>query len=348
MRLLCVIFPLLSFVVSASADKVDSYLKEQMKKAQIPRLAVLVVRDSKIIKTGTYGYANVELKTPVSKKTVFELGAVTKQFTAAGILLLAQDGKLSLDDKINRYLKDPQPSWNNITIRHLLNHTSALKSYTDITNGFELTRHLTEREFVEKINAYTLQFQPGERFKYGNTGYYLLGRIIENVSGQKYWDFLHERIFKPLGMQASGDRNPDRLIPNRADGYEKNNYGKLVNRDYNITDFFAAGGMAANLEDLAKWEAALHSDRLLKASSKEQMWSPTKLKDGSTKQYGFGWGLESTGHKNYGHSGDTSGFSASFQMFPDDHLTVIVLCNLGEESLASILADKVAAFYLPK
>jgi CubicO group peptidase (beta-lactamase class C family) len=290
--------------------------------------------------------ANIELSVPVKPETVFEIGSITKQFTAAGILLLAQEGELSVDDKLSQHLKDIPESWKNITLRHLLTHTSGIKSYTGL-DGFELTRHLTQAQFLKTLGVQPLEFQPGASWKYSNSGFSLLGYVIENVSGENYWHFMGERIFKPLGMTSTTDRLPGRIIPSRADGYEQTNH-VWINRDYDLTDVFSAGAIASTVGDLAKWNAALDSDDLLTAATKSQMWTPAKLNDGKPTKYGFGWFLDSVeGHKNIGHGGSTSGFSASIQRFPDDKLAVIILSNTDEQ-IATTLAKKIATFYFGK
>jgi D-alanyl-D-alanine carboxypeptidase len=328
------------------ADQIDDYLKTEMASHKIPGAALVVIRDGREIKNSAYGTANLELNVPVKTNTVFEIGSITKQFTAAGILLLVQDGRLSVDDKISQHLKDTPVAWANITIRHLLTHTSGIKSYTGL-EGFALTRHLTPEQFIKAIGAYPLEFEPGASWKYCNTGYNLLGFVIENVSGQKYWDYMRRRIFDPLGMSETYDRRPGAIIPNRAAGYEQTNH-TLINRDYDLTDVFSAGAIASTIQDLAKWNAALDGEQLLKAPTKTLMWTPTKLKDGTATKYGFGWFVESiAGHRNIGHGGSTSGFSASIQRFPDDHLAVIVLTNTDEQ-IATTLARKVATFYFVK
>jgi CubicO group peptidase (beta-lactamase class C family) len=317
-----------------------------MRQHRIPGLTLKIIRDGKEIKTAAYGLANVELNVPAKPETVFEIGSVTKQFTAAGILLLAQDGKLSVDDRISQHLKDTPAAWANVTIRHLLTHTSGIKSYTGL-DGFQLWRHLTQAQFIKAIGKEPMEFQPGDSWKYCNTGFNLLGYIIENVSGKTYWDFMGERVFQPLGMHATTNRLPRLIIPNRAAGYEQTNH-VWINRDSDLTEVFSAGAIASTVGDLAKWNAALDSDRLLNAATKGQMWTPVKLNDGKTREYGFGWNVgDVEGHKNVGHGGSTSGFSASIQRFPDDRLAVIILTNTDEE-IATTLAKKVATFFFAK
>ena len=329
--------------ISVRADKVDVYLKIEMADHRIPGVALIVIRDGRQIKNASYGLANLELSVPVKPATVFEIGSITKQFTAAGLLMLVQEGKLSVDDKISRHLKGTPESWANITVRQLLTHTSGIKSYTGL-DGFALTKHLTQAQFITAIGAQPLEFQPGASWKYCNTGFNLLGFIIENISGKNYWDYMRERIFKPLGMNQTTDRLPGAIIPNRAAGYEQTNH-VFINRDYDLTDVFSAGAIASTSGDLAKWNTALDGTTLLSAATKAHMWTPANLNDGKHTKYGFAWFLDSVeGHRNIGHGGSTSGFSASLQRFPDDHLAVIILTNTDEQ-IATTLARKVATFY---
>jgi D-alanyl-D-alanine carboxypeptidase len=328
---------------SARADRVDDYLKAEMEQHKIPGLALTIIQNGKATKSAAYGLANFELNVPVTLDTVFEIGSITKQFTAAGILLLAQEGKLTVDDKLSQHLKDMPDSWRDVTLRHLLTHTSGIKSYTGL-DGFELTRHLTQAQFLKTLGVQPLEFQPGAGWKYSNSGFSLLGYVIENVSGENYWQFMSERIFKPLGMSRTTDRLPGRVIPNRADGYEQTNH-VLINRDYDLTEVFSAGAIASTVGDLSKWNAMLDRTDLLNPSTKDAMWTPAKLNDGKPTKYGFGWFLDSVGgHKNIGHGGSTSGFSASIQRFPDDKLAVIILTNTDEQ-IATTLAKKIATFY---
>jgi len=330
----------------AHADQIDDYIKLQMQEHRIPGVSLDVVQSNQVIKRAVYGLANVELSVPVRPETVFEIGSLTKQFTAACILLLAQDERLSVDDKISRHLQHTPAAWQNVTLRHLLTHTSGIKSYTGL-DGFELRRHLTQEQFIRAIGAYPLEFQPGTAWKYCNTGYSLLGFIVENVSGKNYWQFLHQRILQPLEMNATTQRLPSLIIPNRAAGYEQTNH-IWINRDYDLTDVFSAGAIVSTVPDLANWNASLDAGTLLNARSRELMWTPAKLDNGTNTHYGFGWRVDQyEGHLNIGHGGSTSGFSASLQRFPDDHLAIIILTNTDEQ-IATILARHIGGFYLVK
>ena len=328
----------------ANADEIDELMQKEMTAHRIPGAALKIIKNHTEVKTACYGLANLELRVPVTTNTVFEIGSVTKQFTAACILLLQQQGRLSVEDRIAKYLTNTPPTWASITIRQLLTHTSGIKSYTGL-GGFEWRRHLTQDQFIKTIGNQELEFQPGVSWKYSNSGYSLLGYIVENVSGTNYWQFLHDQILQPLAMTATRDRNPGVILTNRAAGYEQTNRVH-INRDYDLTDVFAAGALASTVSDLAQWNATLDSTNLLTAESKALMWKPQVLNDGNPTKYGFGWFIEIVnGHHVNGHGGATSGFSASIQRFPDDHLAVILLTNT-DEMIATTLARKVAMAYL--
>lgn len=334
------------FNTAARADKVDDYVREEMRRRHVPGLALAVVRDGKTVKTQGYGLASVELNAPVTPETVFEIGSISKQMTAAAIMLLVEEGKLSLDDPIGKHLPNTPDAWERVTVRHLLSHTSGLKNYTGL-KGFELTARLKRDDFIKLIGAYPLAFAPGDAHSYGNTNYNLLGFIIEAASGRPYWEFMAARIFQPLGMNATRDRDPRYVIPRRANGYEWED-GQLVGRDYDLTDVFAAGAVVSTVLDLARWDAALAGDKFLRASSLERIWTPTRLNDGTLHPYGLGWHVENfRGHGRVRHTGQTAGFAASITRYRQDRLTVILLTNLGTQGLAGRINQGVAKLYLP-
>lgn len=328
------------------ADQVDDYVREQMAKKRIAGVVVKVIQDGHEVKSAAYGLANLEWSIPVTTNSVFEIGSITKQFTASCILMLQQEKKLSIDDPISKYLADTPAAWSNVTIRHLLSHTSGIKSYTGL-DGFALTKHLKQHEFIEAIGKQRMEFQPGESWKYSNTGFNLLGFIVENVSGKPYWTFLHERILAPLQMTSTTDRYPGQIITNRVSGYEQTNHVH-INRDYDLTDVFAAGAIASTVGDLAKWNTALDTDTILNAESKKLAWIQQRLNTGKATNYGLGWFIENVeGHRSIGHGGSTSGFNGSVQRFPEDKLVVILLTNT-DESLGTTMARKVGTFYFRK
>jgi D-alanyl-D-alanine carboxypeptidase len=341
LRLVLVLFCVA--LTTLRADETDDYIREQMAAKRIPAVVVKVLRGSEELKTSAYGLANLEWNIPATAETVFEIGSVTKQFTASCILLLQQDGKLAIDDLISKHLAETPAAWSNVTIRHLLAHTSGIKSYTGL-DGFALTKRLTQAQFIASIGTRPLEFQPGDSWKYSNTGYSLLGYIVENASSKKYWQFLHERILGPLGMNHTTDRNPGVIVTNRASGYEQTNRVH-INRDYDVTDVFSAGAIVSTVGDLAKWNNALASEKILTAASKATAWTPQMLNSGKATTYGLGWYVDTyKGHPVVGHGGQTSGFSASLQRFPIDEISVIILTNT-DEGIATTLARRIGEFY---
>ena len=342
------LFLALVFAFNVKADEVDKFVRAVMQERQIPGAVVAVVKNGKIVKKQGYGVASVEFGVPVTPETVFEIGSVTKQMTAAAVMLLVEDGKINLDEKISKYLPATPDAWKNVSVRNLLTHTSGIKSYTFIDGGFELTKRLKRDDFIKALASYPLDFETGSRYSYSNSGYNLLGFIIEAVSGKSYWDFMRERIFQKLAMNETFDRDPKYIIKNRAVGYELEN-NRLVGRDYDLTDIFSAGAIVSTIGDLAKWDASWRGDTLLKKESKQQAWTPFVLTDGKPYPYGFGWSVaDFRAHKLISHSGSTAGFSAQIMRFIDDDLSVIVLINLGTGAHAGTIARGVAKLYIPE
>jgi CubicO group peptidase (beta-lactamase class C family) len=328
---------------AAAAGKVDDFIKSEMQKQRIPGLSLAIVKDDKIILAKGYGLANVELAVPVKPETIFQSGSVGKQFTATAVMILVEEGKINLDDKLNKYFADAPEAWKNITVRHLLTHTSGLPN--DFSEE-DYRRDFTEAEMVKKAETFPLEFQPGEKWSYSNVGYKLLGVLIGKVTGKFYGDFLQERIFKPLGMTTARIISEADIVPNRAAGYQivkdelKNQ--TWVSPTMNTT---ADGSLYLTVYDMAKWDAALYTEKLLKKSSLEQMWTPVKLNDGKTYPYGFGWALgEVGGHPIVEHGGAWQGFKSFIVRYPNDRLTVIVFANLAETNPAT-LAHGVAGIY---
>jgi CubicO group peptidase (beta-lactamase class C family) len=341
---------LVALSVRAAADEINSLLAREMAAHHVSGLACLVIKDGKKLTQFYAGRANLEWPSRVDAATVFEIGSVSKQFAAASILLLAEDGKLSIEDNISKFFTNAPAAWKDIKIRHLLSHTSGIHNY-DGLEGYELRQHLTQAQFIERLAALPLDFAPGMDWKYSNSGFNLLGYIVENVSGQSYWDFLQKRIFTPMQMTHTTRRDPWLVIPHRAAGYAFTN-GVYSARDYDLTDLFAAGAIVSTVDDLAKWDAALIGNKLLNESSRQQWWTPAKLNNGKDLEherheqpgsYGFAWFISTVnGHRNIGHTGITSGFSAANEFYPDDDLTIIILSNTDEGVFAGNLANQLA------
>lgn len=324
--------------------KVDEYMQNEMKAQQIPGVSLAVIKDGQIVLAKGYGFANVEHQVPVKPETIFQSGSMGKQFTATAVMLLMEDGKLAIDDKISKYFPGTPESWQNITIRHLLTHTSGM---TDYPPDFDFRRDYTEDELYERAKAITLAFQPGDKWSYSNLGYVMLGILIHKVSGKFYGDFLQERVFKPLDMSTARVISEADIIPNRAAGYRVDRNQQLKNQNWvspslNTT---ADGALYMNVYDMAKWDAALYTEKLLKRSSLDQMWTPVKLNNGKTHPYGFGWALgEVKGHRYVQHGGAWQGFKAQIMRYVDDKFTVVVFANQARANQAK-LAQGVAALY---
>ena len=333
---------LLTFAAVVHADKVDDFVKAQMEKQHLPGVSIVVIKDAKIVKMEGYGLANIELNVPARPETVYKIGSVSKQFIAAGIMLLIEEGKISLDDNVGKSLEGTPESWKPITIRHLLTHTSGIVREAP---GFDPLKIQTDADVIKTAYSLPLRFTPGEKYEYCNVGYFTLAEIISKVSGKPWGDFLNERVFTPLGMTATRTTTVTDLVPNRANGYVWRN-GKMQN----ATIFLAlrpSGAFLSTVIDLAKWDEALNNGKLLKRSTLEQMWTPLKLNDGKSHPYGFGWQLEPVnGHKQVNHGGSLPGFRAQLARFIDDKVTVVVLTN-GDNADAARIAQGVANFYIP-
>lgn len=343
---LCLLF-LVSLRVPVRADRIDDYIQRQLKEQNVPGLSLAVVREGKVIKAKGYGLADVELKVPATEHTIHQWASVSKQFIAAGILLLEQDGKLRLSDPVQRHYPNAPAAWSNVTVRHLLNHTSGIKSYTGLSNFIgSVTRELSAEELIDRVRDLPLEFEPGEKYAYNNTGYYLLGLIIEQISGQSCDEFLRERIFRPLRMETAQMNHVRRLIPNRATGYDRRSNEWVRAAIWHPSQTAGAGGLVGTALDLARWDAGLYGDELLSAASREKMWAATLLNGGKTNLYGFGWGLGQTrGHRWVAHSGGMAGSSTFILRLLEDKLTVIVLIN-GPGNPGDV-AIGVAGHYLP-
>jgi D-alanyl-D-alanine carboxypeptidase len=332
----------------AQTDQVDAYIKTEMEKRHVPAISVAVVKDGKVALAKGYGFANVELGVPATADTVYEIGSITKQFTSTAVMILVEEGKMGLDEKMRKYLPDTPEAWDGVTIRHLLTHTSGIKSYTGIPDFPKMLREETSKEdVIRKVASIPLEFKPGEKFNYNNTGYFLLGMVIEKVTGKSYGDFLAERIFKPLGMTSTRVNDMNEIIKNRAAGYSYRG-GALHNCEFASMSWpFAAGVLVSTVNDMAKWDAALYTERLVKKSSLEQMWTPYKLNDGKPTGYGFGWGIvDKGGHRGVAHGGGINGFTTNIARLYDVKITVIVLSNMDGHNPGA-MGDKIAKIYVP-
>ena len=325
---------------------IDTLLKASFPSDR-PGAAVIVVKDGQTFFRKAYGMADLELGVPLQPDMVFRLGSITKQFTAAAILMLAEEGKLSLQDPIEKHLVGYPTQGHVITVEHLLTHTSGIQSYTDMP-GWMTSRiqgPMTVTELVDGFKKEPMQFAPGERWAYNNSGYVLLGAIVEKASGKTYEAFVRERIFQPLGMTASYYDRTEPIIPKRAPGYTREGDQPRNARYLSMTQPYAAGSLASTVDDLARWDGSLYTETLLKKASLERAWTPYVLKDGKPTGYGYGWGVSKLrGRRAISHGGGIFGFSTYAVRLPDERVYVAVLCNSDSPSAdPGYLAKKIAA-----
>ncbi|MDM9383785.1 serine hydrolase domain-containing protein [Chlorogloeopsis sp. ULAP01] len=333
---------------------IDDYIQATMAQNQIPGLSVAVVQEGEPVLVKGYGWANVEHSVPATERTVYEIASVGKTFTATLIMMLVEEGVISLDEVIANYLDNIPPAWQPVTIKHILSHQSGIPSYTDAKNYWEITRlDLSKSEILALVSNLPLKFQPGELSAYDNTGYYLLGLILEKITGQSYGDLLHDRIFAPLGMNATVMNSPRDIVPHRAAGYRWLN-DKLVNKPYyspSVT--YSAGGQLSCVEDMVKWEQALYNATVLRQSTLDLMWTPhpPNLGDDWNKlKYvaGLGWWvINYCDRRVVVHNGSILGFASNITRFIDDKITVILFCNLDRIARPDAIAAYIAGYYCP-
>ena len=332
--------------IPLQADDVDDYVKAVMQQRHIPAASVAVIKDGVLIKAAGYGLADMEHGVPANSETVYKIGSLSKQFLAAGVMLLVQDGKVSVDDKVNQHLPGIPSTWKDITLRHLLTHTSGLVREGPSFDPYKVQPVI---DVITSAYALPLLFKPGEKYTYSNLGYYLLAEVIQRVSA-KPWDvFLHERIFAPLGMTSTRVTTVADIVSNRADGYIWSE-DKFTNAE-NWPAVRPSGAFLSTVLDIAKWETALQTDRILTASTRAQMWTPLVLSNGDKYPYGFGWELDDfppggyvTGVPSIRHEGTIPGFRAAFTRLPKQGLAIVVLSNLDRAALDSIIAGIAVRF----
>lgn len=347
---------------TAQSDAIDRYVRAEMVRQRIPGLELGIYRAGKAVLERGYGSANLEWPAPVEPDTLFQSGSVGKQFTAAAVMMLVQEGKIGLSDSIIKYFPDAPASWGPIKVENLLSHTSGLSEYgTDERAGpggeFDLRLEFSEDQLVAKMEKMPIEWAPGENWAYRNTNYVLLGVLIHKVTGKFYADFLHERIFTPLGMTSTRSISDADIIRHRAAGYEIR-AGQLKNQSYVSPTFnsTADGALYFNVVDLERWDHALMGEQLLKTAALERMWTPFKLNDGKPNSagYGFAWFTgEIKGHRLVSHDGAWQGFTTNISRYVDDKLTIVVLTNLDAghsrpANVARVVAGLVEPALMPE
>lgn len=323
----------------------DAIVSEYYNNNDAPGAAVLVAKNGKAIYSNAFGKSNLELDVPMTTKNVFELASITKQFTAVAILMLEEQGKLSVNDPITNFIPDYPTQGKTITIHHLLNHTSGIKSYTSMENLEGMARQdMSVTELINYFKNEPMDFDPGEAFAYNNSGYILLGYIIEITTNDTYENFIENEIFKPLDMSNSRYGSKSEFIYNRASGYQQNESG-YENANYISMDIpYAAGSLMSTVEDMLKWQNALRNNTLIKSSSLEKAINGSRLNNGEEIDYGYGLSsLVFKGSKGYAHSGGIFGFSTNGIYLIDEDVYVIGLSNCSCNDIGSVTRKLAAA-----
>lgn len=330
-------------LVAAAASSALAHVKHD----GVPGGVVAVERDGRIVIT-PYGVTDLTTKKPVTEDTQFEIGSVSKQFTAAAILQLAQAGKLSIDDKIGRYLTGV-PHGNDVTLRQLLNQTSGIKDFFDRPNAAGVTQHTSTDAQMYAFIAHPLLFTPGSQWQYSNTNYWLLGRILERVSGESYGAYVRAKLFAPAGMTQSAFVADEARLPNFSQGHWRGADGKQpLHVAPAIESFWAtgAGSIVSTAGDLLRWDDALRAGKIVSPQSYALMTTPARLNDGSTARYGMGIGLdELDGHRSTWHNGGSNGTHTMNAVYPNDNAAIVVIENSIDSSPEAASRDAFFALF---
>ena len=325
------------------AQRVDAYATAELARQRIPGFSLAVMRRGHIVLERGYGLANVEHQVAAQPVTVYQSGSLGKQFTAAAIMLLVQDGKLALTDPVTRFFPDAPPPWNTVTIRHLLTHTSGAGDYPD---DFDYRHDYTEADMRALVLSRPLAFLPGDSWAYSNLGYVLLGAIIHQVSGEFYGDLLRRRIFLPFGMTTARIISEADIVPHRSAGYQLVD-SVLRHQDWvsPVVNTTADGSLYLTVRDMARWDSLLYGTQLLTSESFREITTPVMLNNGTAYPYGFGWRVGTAhGHRIMAHSGSWQGFKSYFVRYPDDGVSVVIFANLAQADVTTI-AQRVAALW---
>lgn len=295
-----------------------------------PGCAVLISKKGQIFYQKAFGIANLELNVPTQPNMIFRIGSITKQFTAVCILQLVEQGKISLNDSIQKFIRDSPSKGHTVTVENLLSQTSGITDYLNldfnVPNPFRID--FSPKQVVDSIKKQVLEFTPSSKFAYSNSNYFLLGYIIEQVSGLSYPEYLKQNIFNPAGLTNTYYDIPTKVIPNRVNGYEKSE-NRYSNADFiSMAGFYSAGALIANTEDLYKWNEALINGKILKKETLDKAYRPYKLSDGTTSEYGYGWFIRNlAGSKTIEHGGSVFGFRAEEIFLPNENIYVTGLFN---------------------
>jgi CubicO group peptidase (beta-lactamase class C family) len=325
------------------AKAVESLVTAQMQRQHVPALSLAIVRSKSVVFSRAFGVANLELDVPATTRTVFKIGSTSKPIIATGVMLLVEEGKLTLDDEIARFFAHAPSRWSGINVRHLLAHTAGFPRELP---GWVSYEEFSDADLVAMIEKTEPATRPGERYAYSNAGYFTLAAILTKVSGKPWPEFLKARIFDPLDMKSTRTTAYRELVPHRASGYFWRD-GRWQHEGFILT-VRPSGGLMSTAEDLARWQIALEDGKLLKAQSLDAMFALTRLSSGALSAYGLGWESgEFRGRRLLAANGDLLGFRAAFLRNLDDQVTVIVLLNC-ESGNADAIARGVLTRLIPE
>lgn len=330
-------------LATAAADRANAILKGHVDEQKFMGVALLA-EHGKTVFEKAYGWGDMEWEVPHCLQSVFRIGSITKQFTAVGILQLAQKGALKPEDPVAKYVQDLPKAWNGITLHQLLTHSSGIPNYTSVP-AFQrqvVMKSNTPQELVGLVKDQSLEFKPGEKWGYSNTNYVLLGMVLEQVSGVKYADYLQKNIFDPAEMKNTAYDSTKAILKHRARGYQTSPHG-LENADYlDMSVPFAAGGVHSTAQDLLRWDQVLTSDQILSKVWRDRMFTGyvvTTVENKSTvgkTSHGYGWFIakDNSGQTQYSHQGGSPGFSTMIARYPDRKITIVLLSNLHTPDLS--------------
>lgn len=346
MQKLLILLVLISFGASAQniTVELDALMKAKYKPGE-PGAVALVAKAGKPIYRQAFGMADMENNIALRPEHIFEIGSITKQFTAVSILMLMEQGKLKLNDPITKYIPEYPMHGHTITLHHLLTHTSGIKSYTGMEKWSKQWRQdVKPIELIDLFKNEPMDFAPGEKWSYNNSAYFLLGYVIEKASGIPYPEFLEKNIFVPLGMKNTYYGSQSKIIRNRAQGYQKG--AEYTNAEYlSLTQPYAAGSIMSNVDDLLIWQLAVNSNKLLKKESLQLAHTPVKLNNGKVEEYGYGWGIgDINGSPTTEHSGGIFGYATNAIYLPKEDVFVAVFsnCDCGDPAdVSTRMAAKV-------
>ncbi|HXG54007.1 MAG TPA: serine hydrolase [Vicinamibacterales bacterium] len=329
---------------AALTAKIEEYMLAQVATNSFSGTILLAKQGQPLVSKG-YGFANIEWQVPNTPQTKFRIGSITKQFTSMLVMQLREQGKLKLGDSVCVFVAPCPDTWKPVTIHHLLTHTSGIPTYTALPEWRKVNMMpKTIDEMIGFFRDLPLQWVPGERYAYNNSGYFLLGAVIEKAAGKKYEDVLREQIFAPVGMHDTGYDWPGTILPRRASGYQGRGTAITNANALDMQQPYAAGSMYSTVEDLLKWDQALYTERLLPAVAKQVMWTSFK------EHYAYGWSVpepsaRTFGHRRTAHAGGINGFSSMIIRVPDTNVTAIVLANHANSQASTIAGDVLAIYF---